>query len=325
MFVPNRQAAALQMCTNMGWHAITCCRASVPLCIHICLVAAPTARWEATRPARGVLTSAPSPNDSSGQGNLGTLSQLLLVIHLSSVPRVWTHQLEPMAMEDKCLNTPGVRSSSVLSKNKGFGNIFDIILSQPALGILPPLQTSAILSSIYLTSSLLPLPCLSFRRNKIWTWNQEVLKAVLSSQLFQSTSPAIKLLDGKLLRMVNAHIASSNSNTTHLSLPTFLFTIMYCISCRKPFTMMAANLLRQHYTREYTLTRCPVMAHCHLLQIAVSAIPALPNPSEVLSFASSPGQHRGPPQPPRGVQLYSCAFCLTLAVDPGDTFCGKHR
>lgn len=70
-------------------------------------------------------------------------------------------------MEDKHLSTPGVRSSPVLAKNKGFGNIFDIILSQLALGIPPPLQTPAILSSIYLTGSLLPLPCLSFRRNKI--------------------------------------------------------------------------------------------------------------------------------------------------------------
>lgn len=287
----------------MGWRAVTCCRAPVPPCTDICLVATPTAPREATRPARCVLTSAPSPNDSSGQGNLGSLSQLLLVVHFSSVPRVWTHQLEPTATADRRLNTPGVRSSPVLVRNKGFGNIFDISLSQLALAILPLLQTPAILSNIYITSALLPLPGLSFKSNKIWTSDQEVLKAVLSSQLSQCTSPAFKFLDGKLLGMVNTHIVSSNTNTTHLSLTRFLFTIMYCISCRKPFTMIAANLLRQHYTREYTLTRWQVMAHCHLLQITVPATPALPNPSGVVSLALSPGQHRGRPQPPRGMQL----------------------
>lgn len=128
------------------------------------------------------------------------------------------------------------------------------------------------LSNVYMAGFLLPRPFHSFKRNNIWMTDQEVL---LFSHSFQCKPLVIKPLDSKFLSMVNAHISSNTSRTTVLFLTTFLFTIIHCIPCRKPFTIFTLICL-DSITQEKTW-RWKIEAPFHLLQITDSKISALQN------------------------------------------------
>lgn len=130
--------------------------------------------------------------------------------------------------------------------------------------------------SIWLAPSHLThsYPSRSFKRNKMWMTDKEV---PLFSQSFRCKSLAAKPLDGKFLSMVNADIVSSHTNTTVSFLTTFLFTIIHCIPCRKPFTVSTLICL-DSITQQKTW-RQKILAPFHLLQITDSKISALQNTS----------------------------------------------
>lgn len=171
--------------------------------------------------------------------------------------------------------------------------------------------------SIWLAPSCLThsYPSHSFKRNKIWMSDKEVL---LFSHFSQCMCPAVKALGGKFLSVVNAHTVSSNMNTTtDLSLTTFLFTIIHCIPCRKPFTIFTLICL-DNIIQEKTC-RWQIIVHCHLLQITDSKISALQNTlgSSLLHclLGSTLKAHS------LHVRCsFTAAPCLTLAVDSGGMF-----